>query len=148
MIKPKKTERDTRSGDPPLNRSQMMARVGGRNTRPELMVRSALHRAGYRFRLWRRDLPGRPDIVLPRFQTAIFVHGCFWHQHEDCRRATTPKTNVAFWKDKLARNKARDLAATKQLRAAGWKTLVIWECELREAGWEARLIETLAASED
>lgn len=131
----------------PLNRSQMMARVGGRNTRPELMVRSALHRAGYRFRLWRRDLPGRPDIVLPRHKTVIFVHGCFWHQHEGCRRSTTPKTNVAFWIEKLARNKARDASAVEQLGAAGWKIIVVWECELRESGWEARLMQLLAAGD-
>jgi DNA mismatch endonuclease (patch repair protein) len=120
-----------------------MARVGRRDTKPELMVRSALHRAGYRFRVCRSDLPGSPDIVLPRFRIVIFVHGCFWHQHPDCGRAAKPKSNLAFWEEKLARNRERDITATAQLLAGGWRVLVVWECELRSVGWETRLMECL-----
>lgn len=120
-----------------------MARVGRRDTKPELMVRSALHRAGYRFRVCRSDLPGSPDIVLPRFRIVIFVHGCFWHQHPGCSRAAKPKSNVAFWEEKLARNRERDITATTQLLAGGWRVLVVWECELRSIGWETRLMGCL-----
>jgi DNA mismatch endonuclease (patch repair protein) len=130
-------------GEGKLTRSEMMARVGQRNTRPEMAVRSALHRSGFRFRLHRTDLPGRPDIVLKRLQTVIFVHGCFWHQHAACRRAARPKSNVEFWDAKLARNTARDEAVIRQLEASGWRSVIVWECELRELGWEARLTTTL-----
>jgi DNA mismatch endonuclease (patch repair protein) len=130
-----------------LTRSQMMARVGRRDTKPERMVRSAIHRAGFRFRLCRPDLPGRPDIVLPRFRSVIFVHGCFWHQHPGCGRATQPKSNVEFWERKLARNRERDTAAAVQLRASGWRVLIVWECELRIAGWQERLIDRLRQPE-
>lgn len=130
-----------------LTRSQMMARVGRRDTKPERMVRSALHRAGFRFRLCRPDLPGRPDIVLPRFRAVIFVHGCYWHQHPGCSRATRPKSNVEFWEFKLARNRERDTAAAAQLVASGWRVLVVWECELRIADWQVRLIDRLRQPE-
>ncbi len=126
-----------------LTRSEMMARIGRRDTRPERTVRSALHRAGYRFRLCRPDLPGCPDIVLPRYRTVIFVHGCFWHQHANCRRATKPKSNVQFWENKLLRNRGRDEVVMGQLRDASWNALIVWECELREVGWDARLINAL-----
>lgn len=105
----------------------MMASVKGRNTLPEMRVRQALHAAGYRFRLHRRDLPGRPDLVLPRYRLAIFVHGCFWHGH-DCRRGRKPSSNTSFWEIKLARNVERDRAATEALTAAGWIVETLWEC--------------------
>lgn len=112
-------------------RSRMMAGIKGRNTRPEMIVRRFLHANGYRFRLHRRDLPGSPDIVLPRFKTCIFVHGCFWHRHEGCRYATTPKTRTDFWQAKLAHNVERDARVRCALRADGWRVLTIWECELK-----------------
>lgn len=110
----------------------MMARIGAKNTRPELVVRRAMHRAGLRFRLHRRDLPGTPDLVFPRFRTVVFVHGCFWHRHGGCRFSTLPASNREWWKEKLRMNRLRDLRQQKALRHAGWKVLVVWECELRE----------------
>ena len=110
-----------------------MARIGAKNTKPEMLVRRKLHHLGFRFRLHSRELPGRPDIVLPKYRTVIFVHGCFWHRHAGCRRATTPKTNQAFWHSKFEANLARDLKTTQALELAGWKVLILWECEI-EAG--------------
>ncbi len=116
-----------------------MSRIHGRNTGPERIVRSVLHRLGYRFRLQGKVskricgngvLPGKPDIVLARFRTAIFVHGCFWHRHKGCKRCTTPKSNVAFWQNKFRRNIENDKKYRTQLEQAGWRVLVIWECEI------------------
>lgn len=112
-------------------RSRMMAGIGGRNTRPELALRSALHARGFRFRLHARDLPGKPDIVLPRYRAVIFVHGCFWHRHADCRYATTPATRPEFWQDKFAGNVRRDAAAVAELRHRRWRVAIVWECGLR-----------------
>jgi DNA mismatch endonuclease, patch repair protein len=106
-----------------------MARVRGKHSTPELVVRSAAHRLGYRFRLHRRDLPGTPDLVFPGLRKAILVHGCFWHRHPNCARTTTPKTRALFWAQKFADNITRDLRVQRRLRRAGWKVLVIWECE-------------------
>lgn len=111
-------------------RSANMRAVRSWNTRPELAVRTLLHGAGYRFRLRRADLPGKPDIVLPRYRTVVFVHGCFWHRHT-CKRATSPKTRVEFWQAKFAGNVERDRQTTVALDALGWKVVVIWECEIR-----------------
>ncbi len=111
-------------------RSKLMSRVGARDTGPEKTVRSALHRLGYRFRLHDRELPGRPDLVLPKFRTVIFVNGCFWHQHPGCPKATIPKSNREFWKNKLGRNVERDRENMAALKSAGWQTAVVWECEL------------------
>ena len=108
-----------------------MAQVKGKNTKPELIVRRVLHALGYRFRLHRGDLPGRPDIVLPKHKTAIFVHGCFWHRHPGCAKSSTPKTRVDFWQDKFETNIARDARNVKALKNAGWKVLIVWECETR-----------------
>lgn len=116
----------------PPDRSRLMARVKSRNTAPELAVRRALHAVGLRFRLHRRDLPGRPDIVLPKFRTAIFVHGCFWHGH-DCRRGTLPVSNAEFWRAKISRNRERDTVAAEALVQAGWSVETVWQCELKEA---------------
>lgn len=115
----------------PEMRSRIMARVHSRDTTPETAVRRALHEAGFRFRLHRRDLPGTPDIVLPRFRTAVFVHGCFWHGH-GCRRDRRPSSNSDYWQEKVNRNHRRDAAALEALAKAGWKVLVIWECQVRQ----------------
>ena len=110
-------------------RSAMMARIRGRNTAPELAVRRIAHRMGLRFRLHRKDLPGRPDLVFPKHQLAVFVHGCFWHRHEGCKYAYTPKSRIAFWMEKFSANVARDARQEAALKALGWRVLVIWECE-------------------
>jgi len=114
---------------PPAIRSGMMSAVRGRDTGPERLVRAAVFAAGYRYRLHRRDLPGAPDLVLPRYRTAVFVHGCFWHGHS-CPRGRRPGTNTAFWNAKLDRNIARDRAAVAALRRAGWRVVAIWGCTL------------------
>ena len=108
-----------------------MGRVKGRDTKPELLVRSMIHRMGFRFRLHRRDLPGNPDIVLPRHQKLIMVHGCFWHGHKKCSRARRPTTNISFWNKKLDENVKRDRRDQRRLRAMGWLVLVIWQCEMK-----------------
>lgn len=113
-------------------RSWNMSRIRGSNTTPELAVRSLLHRMGYRFRLHRRDLPGKPDIVLTKYRTVIFVHGCFWHRHRGCRFSYTPKSRIHFWTRKFQQNVDRDRASTRRLRALGWSVLVIWECQVRK----------------
>lgn len=113
-------------------RSRLMAGVGTRNTAPELAVRKYLHSVGVRYRLHDKQLPGRPDIVLPRFGAVIFVHGCFWHRHPGCRFATTPTSNVDFWQAKFQTNVKRDTAKAAALNAAGWRVHVVWECETRD----------------
>jgi len=128
----------------PEERSAHMRRIRGRDTRPEMRVRQLLHRMGYRFRLHRRDLPGSPDIVLPRLRAAIFVHGCFWHQHAGCRLARLPKSRPEYWLPKLERNAERDGHAIAALVKAGWRAIVIWECETMEAdGLWAKLFSLL-----
>ena len=117
---------------PPEKRSLIMAQVRGSDTRPEKIVRSVLHRMGYRFRLHRKDLPGSPDIVLPKFHTAIFVNGCFWHRHPGCKRASPPVANAAYWQKKFERNVERDKQSQTALECRGWRVLVIWECELKD----------------
>jgi len=113
-------------------RSALMSMVRGSHTGPELAVRRMLHALGLRFRLHRRDLPGRPDIVLPGRNAVVFVHGCFWHRHANCTRATTPASNAAYWRKKFLRNVERDAEAQRALRKLGWRVLVVWECELRK----------------
>jgi DNA mismatch endonuclease (patch repair protein) len=108
-----------------------MRAVRGRNTRPEISVRQIAFGLGYRFRLHRGDLPGKPDIAFPGRQKAIFVHGCFWHQHKGCRRATVPKSNRGFWRKKLGRNIARDATQLAAIKKRGWRALVVWECEIK-----------------
>jgi len=115
-------------------RSRMMSGIRGKNTRPEMALRRAMHAIGLRYRLHRNDLPGRPDIVMPGRKVAIFVHGCFWHRHEGCRFATTPTTRTEFWKDKFASNTSRDQRNVLQLLERGWRVATIWECALRKAG--------------
>lgn len=119
-----------------------MARVRGRDTKPELIVRRLLHALGYRYRLTLSSLPGRPDIAFTRRRAAIFVHGCFWHGHDCARGARAPKANAAYWSAKIARNRARDARVTGELAALGWRSLTVWECELRD---RTALRERLAA---
>ena len=114
-------------------RSWNMSRIRGKDTKPEMIVRSLLHRMGYRFRLHHKDLPGKPDIVLPKYKTVIFVHGCFWHQHVRCKESHMPKSNPSFWKSKLLRNVERDKRYQKNLAELGWRVLVVWECETENA---------------
>lgn len=111
-------------------RSWNMSRIRSKNTKPEQIVRSLLHRMGYRFCLYRKDLPGKPDIVLPKYKTVVFVHGCFWHRHKGCKRCTTPSTNQQYWLNKFKRNQAKDKLTLQQLKYIGWKTIIIWECEV------------------
>jgi DNA mismatch endonuclease, patch repair protein len=115
----------------PDKRSYCMSRVKSGNTKPELLVRSLVHRMGFRFRLHRRDLPGCPDMVLPRLRRVIFVHGCFWHGHEGCPRSARPSTNREFWDKKLSGNVERDKKNLLRLKELGWKTLVVWGCETK-----------------
>lgn len=116
--------------DIPEGRRRIMRAIRSKDTGPELALRGLLHRSGYRFRLHRRDLPGTPDIVFPSRRAAILMHGCFWHQHRGCPHANIPTTRKCYWLPKLARNKERDLDTAARLEAAGWRHLVIWECEL------------------
>jgi len=111
----------------------MMSAIRGSNTKPEIIVRKALFAAGYRYRLQRRDLPGRPDVVMPGKKVAIFVHGCFWHHHQSCRFAKLPATRPEFWEEKLRSNATRDARSIAELRALDWRVLVVWECFLRTA---------------
>ena len=114
-------------------RSRMMSGIRGRNTKPEILIRSLLHRHGFRFRLHVRDLPGKPDIVLPRYHAVVFVHGCFWHGH-DCPLFKWPGTRPDFWREKIGRNQANDNRAREALLANGWRVGIVWECALRGAG--------------
>ena len=107
-----------------------MSRIRGKDTGPEILVRKALFADGFRFRINVASLPGTPDIVLKKYSTAVFVNGCFWHGHENCRLYSVPKSNTAFWKEKVARNRRRDAAVVQRLQARGWKTVTVWECEL------------------
>lgn len=115
----------------PEQRHRVMVANKSKDTKPEILVRKLLHGLGYRFRLCRKDLPGKPDIVLPKYRTVIFVHGCFWHQHAGCKAASRPSTNVEFWEKKFARNRERDARVEAELAALGWRVIVIWECEVK-----------------
>lgn len=112
-------------------RSEIMGRIGSTDTRPELAVRSLLHRAGFRFRLHSKRLPGKPDIILPYYKTVVFVHGCLWHGHENCRRGRRPKSNTDYWNNKIDRNLTRDANNSDLLRGLGWQPIIVWECELK-----------------
>ncbi len=112
-------------------RSRNMSAIKSKNTKPEIAVRKILHSMGYRFRLHRKDLPGSPDIVLPKYKTVIFVHGCFWHRHENCKYASTPKTRKEFWESKFKANVKRDKENQEKIKNIGWQSVVIWECQLK-----------------
>lgn len=122
-------------------RSYNMSRIKGKNTKPELLVRKFLHANGFRYKLHDKTLPGKPDIVLPKYKTVIFVHGCFWHGHEGCKYFVVPKTRTEWWTDKISHNKANDTKAMKRLKKEGWKIIEIWECNLKPA----KVDKTLAA---
>jgi DNA mismatch endonuclease (patch repair protein) len=124
-------------------RSRMMSGIRGRNTNPELTVRRHFHAAGLRFSLHSRDLPGRPDLVLPRYGAVVLVHGCFWHQHPDCRYCCMPKSNRDFWAAKLASNVERDVRQFEELTELGWRVFVVWECEVDDAHLLDELANTI-----
>lgn len=135
----------------PARRSENMRQIKSQNMKPELAVRRLLHSLGFRFRLHRKDLPGKPDIVLPRHHAVVFVHGCFWHQHpkRKCFDSRLPKSNLDYWKPKLSRNQERDKANIKDLRSSGWRVLVIWECETKDLGvLQNRLITFLEGTHE
>lgn len=125
----------------PEKRSWIMSRVKNRNTKPEIAVRSMIHRMGYRFRLHSPKLPGHPDIVLPRHRKAVFVHGCFWHGHQGCARGKRPATNRRFWNQKISATRERDRQALADLKSLDWEPLVVWECEIRDAEALAEKLE-------
>ncbi|MFC7380090.1 very short patch repair endonuclease [Brevundimonas sp. GCM10030266] len=126
----------------PRERSVRMSRIKSRDTKPELALRKALHALGLRYRLVTK-LPGKPDLVLPRHEAVVFVHGCFWHRHPGCKVATTPKSNTSFWNEKFERNVARDKKVLGELRALGWRVFVAWECELSGKGKAATVAERI-----
>ena len=109
----------------------MMGRIGSRDTKPEMIIRRGLHRLGFRFRLHGKDLAGKPDIILPKYQAVIFIHGCFWHAHQSCPYFRLPKTRTDFWVEKLAKNTERDARSTRKLIGLGWRVLTVWECSTR-----------------
>ncbi len=125
-------------------RSEIMSRIRGKNTKPELVVRRLLHRLGYRFRLHQKDLPGQPDVVLAKYKTVIFIHGCFWHGCDECDRGTRiPKTNTEFWLKKIAENRERDSGNLVRIRNLGWQVIVLWACETADT---TKLIATLTTA--
>lgn len=120
-------------------RHRCMSHIRSKNTRPELLVRKYLFAKGFRFRVNRRDLPGKPDIVLPKYRTVVFVNGCFWHGHDSCRYATIPATNTAFWMAKINGNRERDALTQRKLEELGWRVIVVWQCQLKADKREATL---------
>lgn len=129
------------------HRSRVMSRIRGKDTQPEMVVRKLIHALGYRFRLHRRDLPGSPDIVLPRLKKAIFVHGCFWHRHAGCKYAYVPKSNVDFWMKKFDGNLRRDRASAEALKVLQWGVLTIWECETKDLQQLASILKRFLATD-
>jgi DNA mismatch endonuclease, patch repair protein len=124
----------------PERRSWLMSRVRGRHTSPEIRVRRAAHALGLRFRLHRNDLPGKPDLVFPRHRIALFVHGCFWHRHSQCPKASIPKTRPDYWNDKFRANVRRDRRVETELLASGWRVITIWECETKDRATIERML--------
>ena len=122
-------------------RSRNMSAIKSKNTKPEIAVRKLLHSMGYRFRLHRKDLPGSPDIVLPKYKTVIFVHGCFWHRHENCKYASIPKTRKEFWESKFKANVKRDKEIQEKIKNIGWQYVVVWECEIKNEKIKDKLLE-------
>jgi DNA mismatch endonuclease (patch repair protein) len=114
----------------PEKRSRIMATVKGKDTKPEMRVRKELHRRGLRYRLHAKNLPGKPDLVFPRYKLALFVHGCFWHGHENCKKSTIPTSNVEFWENKIRKNKERDAVSIERLKRESWRCVVLWECQI------------------
>lgn len=119
----------------PEHRSRNMAAIKNKNTRPELEIRSYLFKNGFRYRLHRKDLPGKPDLTLTKYKTVIFINGCFWHRHTGCKLAYTPKSNLEFWEQKFQKNVENDLKKLKQLEMQGWKVIIVWECEIKNTNY-------------
>ncbi len=135
----------------PETRSYNMSQISGKDTKPEMMVRKFLHGNGFRYRLHVKDLPGKPDLVLPKYNSVIFVHGCFWHAHEDCKYFKLPQTNTDFWKEKLYRNKERDESHIQELEEMGWNVVIVWECKLKSKPRSSifkKLIESIETNLD
>ena len=130
----------------PVQRSERMSRIRGKDTRPELLLRRAVHRLGLRYRLHPKELPGRPDLVFPKYRAVVFVHGCFWHRHPGCSIATTPKSNVDFWRAKFEANVARDQRNVASLELLGWRVFTVWECETNTAAKAAATATSLSQS--
>ncbi len=128
---------------PSAQKSRMMSRIRTKGTAPELALRSALHSAGFRFRLHRKNLPGKPDILLPKYRIVIFVHGCFWHHHEGCSKSKLPATNKEFWNGKIAANVERDKRNLAELEKLGWRIAVVWECSLKNQRSKTATVEAL-----
>jgi len=124
-------------------RSWNMSRIRGKHTAPEMAVRSVLHKAGFRFRLHRKGFPGKPDIVLPKYKTVVFVHGCFWHRHQGCRNCTTPSNRRDWWLEKLNGNAARDKINRRALQKLGWRVVVVWECQTEKKSGLQKLTHRL-----
>ena len=131
----------------PSKRSEIMSHIRSQDTKPEIAVRSFLHRHGFRFHLHVKSLPGHPDIVLPKYKTVIEVRGCFWHRHQGCRIATVPASNIDFWQRKFQRNIARDKKNADAIRRLGWKLIVVWECQIRQPHFLERLPARIKASQ-
>jgi DNA mismatch endonuclease, patch repair protein len=130
-------------------RSEIMSKVRSKNTKPEIVVRKLLHHLGFRFRLHKKELPGKPDIVLPKYKTVVFVNGCFWHQHEGCKKSKLPKSNRVFWVDKLSNNIKRDKKNICALEDLGWQVIIVWECELKDLDFvEKMLVEKIKGLEE
>ncbi len=122
-------------------RSWNMSRIKGKDTKPEMVVRSLLHKMGYRFRLHRKDLPGCPDIVFPKYKSVLFIHGCYWHRHKGCKYAYDPKSRIDFWEKKFQGNVERDRKQQRELKKLGWKVIVIWECQIKDVKYLTDMIE-------
>ena len=143
------SQKPVREPEPSPERRAMMARVGQKDTKPELIVRRLLHSLGCRYRLHRKDIPGTPDICFLGRKKAIFVHGCFWHRHEGCHRTTTPKTRTSFWEEKFRVNVVRDRQKMADLHLLGWDALIVWECETKDKSkLESRLVNFLSPEVD
>lgn len=125
----------------PAKRREIMRSVSSKDTGPELVVRSSAHRLGLRFRLHRKDLPGKPDLVFPRYRIAMFVHGCFWHRHKGCRKASTPKSNTNFWELKFERNVERDKRNVRDLKKLGWDVVTVWQCQVKSVPDAMKLLK-------
>jgi len=132
----------------PLERSANMSRIRGKNTAPERLVRSCIHRLGYRFRLHRRGLPGSPDVVLPRLRSVVQIHGCFWHRHKGCKWAYMPKTRIGFWRGKFSDNVERDRRNERALRRLGWRMLIVWECQTTDTATLCRRLRAFLSAVD
>ncbi len=132
----------------PEERSELMSRIRGKDSNPEMKLRRLIHGMGFRYRLHVMNLPGKPDLVFPRRRTVIFMHGCFWHRHDGCKLARLPKSKISFWEEKLETNRQRDLLNQELLREQGWHVLVVWECQLNDTAKVSRIVEEFLIDRD